>query len=258
MRAYIFAGGYGTRLSEETNLVPKPMVSLGEKPILWHVMKSLYRQGISDFVILGGYKISVIYDYFVSYHLRQGTVVTSSTEGVVSFTKPLEDWKVTIIDTGLNTMTGGRLKRGLEEMDQSGTFLMTYGDGLSDMEIAKARRVHESQTTVATLTASKPAGRFGSLSTRGSLVTSFAEKSPDESQWVNIGYGLAEPSIANLIEGDQSVLETDVFPKLASESNLGVYKHSGFWKPIDTLNDVRIISDLIREGKTPWLGSPDD
>ena len=257
MRAYIFAGGYGTRLSEETNLVPKPMVSLGDKPILWHVMKSLYRQGIVDFVILGGYKISVIYDYFVSYHLRQGTVVTSSTEGLVSFTKPMEDWKVTIIDTGLNTMTGGRLKRGLEEMNESGTFLMTYGDGLSDIEIEKASRVHESQKSVVTLSASKPAGRFGSLSTEGSLVTSFAEKSPEESQWVNIGYALAEPSIVGLIAGDESALEIDVLPKLASENKLGVYKHNGFWKPIDTLKDVRVVGELIRQGKTPWLDTLD-
>lgn len=253
MRAYLLAGGLGTRMSEETHLTPKPMVSIGGRPIIWHIMKSLSNQGVEDFVILAGYKSEVIYDYFVSYHLRSGRVVVRTKSGVEHYSEPQEDWRVTILDTGLSTMTGGRLRQGLSEMMEDGTFLVTYGDGLSDVNLETLREVHRSSSNTMTLTAVRPTGRFGSLQLFENHVTEFSEKPLGDKRWVSGGYALAEPRIAEYLADDDCVLETDVLPLLAQKNELGAHMHHGFWKAVDTLNDKRIVEDMIARGETPWL-----
>lgn len=253
MRAYILAGGLGTRMSEETKLLPKPMVQLGNRPMIWHIMKTLSSQGVSDFVVLAGYKADLIYDYFTNYHLRQGKVVISTISGVEEFSVPEEDWRVTILDTGLSTMTGGRLKQGLGEMNERNSFLFTYGDGLSNVSLSALLEVHRESKAKMTVTAVRPAGRFGSMQMSENYVMSFSEKPPGDNQWVNGGYAVVEPEIVDLIADDTTVLETDVLPRLSAQKQLGAYRHLGFWKAVDTMNDKRIMDQMIMEGNTPWM-----
>ena len=257
LRAYILAGGLGTRMSEKTHLVPKPMVDVGGKPLIWHIMKSLSLQGLREFVILAGYKAEVIFDFFANYHLRQGTITVSTQSGVVNFTKPREDWHVTVIDTGAETMTGGRLARGLAAMKESESFLFTYGDGLSDVRIPRVRELHMSRNALVTLTAVRPVGRFGALQIESNEVLDFSEKPSGDNQWVNGGYAIAEPELRDFIPSDKTVLETQTLPELARSNNLAAYQHFGYWKAVDTMNDHRIVEEMIARGEHPWLGVED-
>lgn len=231
------------------------MVQIGGRPIIWHIMKTLSNQGVDEFVILAGYKAEVIYDYFASYHLRHGRVVIRTKTGVESFSEPQEDWRITILDTGLTTMTGGRLRKGLSEMREKGTFLVTYGDGLSDVNLGSLSEAHRSGRHIMTLTAVRPTGRFGSLRLVDNDVKEFSEKPQGDNRWINGGYALADPRIAKYLHDDECILEKDVLPLLAERNELGAYMHQGFWKAMDTLNDKRIVEEMIGRGETPWLSS---
>jgi glucose-1-phosphate cytidylyltransferase len=254
MKVIILAGGYGTRLSEETDLRPKPMVEIGGKPILWHIMKIYSYWGFNEFVVLTGYKSHVIKDYFINYYARYSDITVDMASNVVEIHNHRnEPWKVTMLYTGQNTMTGGRL---LEARDFLGNerFMLTYGDGVSDINIPELIRSHEKAGRYVTLTSVQPVGKFGALSINGNgLVCSFAEKPEAGGTWVNGGFFVMEPKVFDyLTEGDATILERKPLEQLASDGQLNAYKHSGFWKAMDTLNDKNILTRMWTEGNAPW------
>lgn len=254
MKAVILAGGLGTRLSEETSVRPKPMVEIGDRPILWHIMKTYSAHGINDFIICCGYKGYVIKEYFANYflHLSDVTFDMRLNQMQVHYGHA-EPWRVTLLDTGLETMTGGRLRRVRDYIGNE-TFCFTYGDGVSDINISQLVAFHRSQNTLATLTAVQPPGRFGaiSLGNEQTKITSFREKQDGEGAWINGGYFVLEPEVIDLIEGDSTVWEAAPMQKLAHSEQLSAYRHSGFWQPMDTLRDKHFLEDLWKSGKAPW------
>lgn len=251
MKAVILAGGLGTRISEESHLKPKPMIEIGGKPILWHIMKIYGAHGITDFVVCCGYKGYVIKEYFANYFLHMSDVTFDmSTNSMVVHQKNAEPWKVTLVDTGETTQTGGRIGRVREHID--GTFCLTYGDGLSDINITALIEFHRKQGTEATLTAIQPAGRFGAIEIEGARVKSFLEKPKGDGQWINGGFFVCEPSVLDYIAGDETVWEQAPLGTLASKGMLSVYQHGGFWSAMDTLRDRVSLEKLWAADNTPW------
>lgn len=254
MKVVILAGGFGTRISEESQFKPKPMIEIGDKPILWHIMKHYSSYGFNDFVICLGYKGHVIKEYFYHYYLNESDFtfdLGNQNEMIVhdSFADP---WRITLVDTGKDTMTGGRLKRVRNYIGNK-PFLLTYGDGLADIDIRALVDFHGSHGKIATVSATQPGGRFGALSLNESdRVTEFMEKPRGDGGWINAGFFVMEPQVFPYIEGDLSSLESDVLQKIAKDGQLFAYKHTGFWHPMDTLRDKQHLDQLWKSGKAPW------
>ena len=252
MKAVILAGGLGTRISEETHLRPKPMVEIGGLPVLWHIMKIYSHHGINDFVICCGYKGYVIKEYFANYFLHNCDVTFDMTSNQMEVHhQKTEPWKVTLVDTGEGTSTGGRLKRVASYLGD-GPFCFTYGDGVADVDITALIAFHHCQRRSATLTAVQPPGRFGSIAFERGRVLAFEEKPQGDGSWINGGFFVLEPSVLDTISGDTSVWEQDCLPRIAAEGQLNAYHHSGFWQPMDTLRDRQLLEELWAQGKAPW------
>lgn len=254
MKAVILAGGFGTRISEETSVRPKPMVEVGDKPILWHIMKIYHAHGVRDFVICCGFKGFAIKEYFANYVVHQSDVTFDTrTREIEIHSTNAEDWRVTLVDTGLNTLTGGRLKRVRDYIGDE-TFCMTYGDGVSDVNITELIRFHRDEGALATMTAVQPPGRFGafSLGESDSRVAHFREKPKGDNAWVNGGFFVLEPTVLDFIDGDQTSWESEPMERIANEGQLCAYKHAGFWQPMDTLRDRMYLEDLWESGQPPW------
>ena len=251
MKAVILAGGLGTRLSEETHLKPKPMVEIGGKPILWHIMKMYSTYDINDFIICLGYKGYVIKEYFANYFLHMSDVTLDIQNNKMEINKvDAEPWKITLVDTGENTMTGGRLKRIRNYIDD--TFCMTYGDGVSDININDLTKTHKENKLISTITAVQPPGRFGSLQIENGKVSKFIEKPDGDYGWINGGFFVFEPDVFDYIEGDSTVLEKRPLETLSQEGQLGSFKHPGFWRAVDTLRDKEYLETLWKSKNTPW------
>ena len=253
MKAVILAGGLGTRISEETGVRPKPMVEIGGHPILWHVMKILYHQGIDEFIVCAGYRQYMIKEYFADYFLHCSDVTFDFKDGssTIVHNTNIEKWKVTVVDTGLNTMTGGRLKR-IKEYLGDDDFLMTYGDGVSDVNIAKLLDFHKQHGKMVTVTAVHPVGRFGILGIDGDTVTSFGEKIESDIDWINGGFMIVNPKALDRIDGDETTFEYAPMIGLSNEGQLMAYRHEGFWQCMDTVKDKKLLEDLWESGKAPW------
>lgn len=253
MKAVILAGGLGTRISEETSTRPKPMIEIGGKPILWHIMKSYSAHGINDFVVCCGYKGYVIKEYFANYFLHMSDVTFDMQNNKMEVhQRYAEPWKVTLVDTGEDTMTGGRLKRVAEYVKDEEAFCFTYGDGVSDVNITDLIAFHKSQKVKATLTAAIPPGRFGALDMKGNMVNSFWEKPKGDGAMINGGYFVLSPQVIDYIAGDNTTWERDPLERLADEGNLAAYQHHGFWQPMDTLRDKIHLEELWQSGNAPW------
>ena len=251
MQAVILAGGLGTRLSEETYNKPKPMVEIGGKPILWHILKIYSFYGVNDFIICCGYKGYLIKEYFANYFLHNSDVTLDlSNNSIEVHSKNSEIWKVTLIDTGENTLTGGRLARVKRFLND--TFCFTYGDGLADINIKELIKSHKQTQKKATLSAVKPPGRFGSLEFERGKVINFQEKPKGDGSWINGGFFVLEPSVIDLISGDLCTWEQEPLQKLAKNGELNAYHHSGFWQPMDTLRDKNNLERLWSSGQAPW------
>ena len=254
MKAVILAGGLGTRLSEETIVKPKPMVEIGDKPILWHIMKIYHAHGINDFVICCGYKGRVIKDYFANYLLHNSNVTFGTKHNKMEILQNnSEDWRVTLIDTGNSTMTAGRLKRVKDYIGDE-TFCLTYGDGVTNANIQDIIQFHKDQNTLATLTAVQPPGRFGAftLSECKTKIEHFREKPKGDNAWINGGFFVLEPDVFDYIKDDSTVWEQEPLTRLAQDSQLSAYKHDGFWQSMDTLRDKSVLEDLWQSGSAPW------
>ena len=253
MKAVILAGGLGTRLAEETELRPKPMVPIGSKPILWHIMKIYSAHGVNDFVICCGHLGYVIKEYFANYflHMSDVTFDMSRNEMTVHH-KAVEPWRVTLVDTGAETQTGGRLKRVNEHLSDTETFCFTYGDGLADVNISASIAFHKAHGKLASVTAVRPPGRYGALVREGSQVTHFREKPPGETGWINGGFFVLERACLSRISGDKSSWENDALPLLAAEQQLEAFEHEGFWQPMDTLREKMLLNSLWEQGTAPW------
>ncbi len=254
MKVVILAGGYGTRISEESYLKPKPMIEIGNMPILWHIMKWYSHFGFNDFIICCGYKQHVIKDFFANYFLYHSdmTFDFSDSGRKIIQNDNSEKWKVTVVDTGLNTMTGGRIKR-IKKFIGDETFMMTYGDGVSDIDLNALLNFHKINGKIATLTGVQPEGRFGVLDIEGDIIKSFREKSRDDMGWINGGFMVLEPDVLDYIDGDQTMFEREPLEKLASEGQLACFKHKGFWQCMDTMRDKEKLEKLVNSGKAPWI-----
>ncbi|MGB2807851.1 MAG: glucose-1-phosphate cytidylyltransferase [Sedimentisphaerales bacterium] len=252
MKAVILAGGFGTRISEETDFRPKPMIEIGGKPILWHIMKLYTCFGVNDFIICLGYKGYCIKEYFANYFLHMSDVTFDMRKNEMEVhTNHCEPWKVTLLDTGLNTMTGGRLKCVAPYLDDE-PFCFTYGDGLSDVTIDELVNAHKKQGVLATMTAVQPPARFGVLDIEGSTVNCFEEKPQSEGGWINGGFFVLDPKAIDYIEDDKTIWEREPLERLAAEGQLHAYKHQGFWHAMDTLRDKNKLEELWASGKAPW------
>ena len=255
MKVLILAGGMGTRLSEETNLIPKPMVEIDGKPILWHIMKIYSAHGYNDFIILLGYKGYVIKEYFANYFLHKSDVTFNMKENKMTIHEEhCEPWNVTLIDTGLHTMTGGRVKRAQKYVGDE-PFMLTYGDGVSDIDIGKLVEFHKAHGKAATMTSVQPEGRFGALVfNEDGSVTSFAEKPKGDGSWINAGFFVCEPKVFDYItEGDSTIFERSPLENLAKDGQLYTYHHNGFWKCMDTLRDKQQLQAMCDEGNATWI-----
>jgi glucose-1-phosphate cytidylyltransferase len=251
MKAVILAGGLGTRISEESHLKPKPMIEIGGRPVLWHIMKIYAAHGINEFVICCGYKGYVIKEYFANYFLHMSDVTLDMSKNKMEVHQQnVEPWRVTLVDTGEGTQTGGRIKRVQKYID--GTFCLTYGDGLSNVDITRLISYHREQKTFATITAIQPAGRFGSIELEGLRVKNFFEKPKGDGRWISGGFFVCEPEVFNRIDGDQTVWEKNPLEGLAKDNQLAVFKHDGFWKAMDTLRDKEQLEQLNNDGQAPW------
>ena len=252
MKVVILAGGLGTRLAEETEVKPKPMVEIGGRPILWHIMKHYAHHGFKEFFIALGYKGEIIKRYFLEYYSLNGNITIDFKNGeILTRDKECEDWIVRIVDTGLETNTGGRLKR-LKDFLSDGPFMLTYGDGVCDVNLEDLFRFHRSHNRIATVTAVRPPARFGGLVFDGDLVAEFVEKPQIGEGWINGGFFVFEPVIFDYLEGDQSSLEADALERLASIGQLAAYRHDLFWQCMDTLRDKRLLERLWDCGEAPW------
>ena len=253
MKAVILAGGFGTRISEETDLKPKPMIDLGGKPILWHILKTYSHHGINDFVICCGYKSYVIKEYFANYFLHMSDVTIDMKENSMEVhNKRVEPWKITLVDTGEDSMTGGRIKRISEHVSEEEVFFLTYGDGLSDIDITKSLEFHKEHGKLATVTAMYPPGRFGALEIKESKVTNFNEKPKGDGGKVSAGFFVLSPKVLSYIEGDQTIWEQEPLNNLSKDGQLMAYEHQGFFQPMDTLRDKQLLQDLWDTGAAPW------
>jgi glucose-1-phosphate cytidylyltransferase len=253
MRAVLLAGGLGTRFAEETDVRPKPMIEIGGKPILWHIMKIYSSHGINDFIICLGYKGYVIKEYFSNYFLHQSNVTFDLRENRMEvLQKHAEPWRVTLIDTGEETMIGGRIKRILPYIGDDDAFCLTYGDGVADIDITESIAFHRREGRLATVTGTQPPGRFGAINHQGPRVTGFQEKPRGDGNWINGGFFVLSPKVGDYIEGDTTVWEKEPMTKLANEGQLSVFLHDGFWHPMDTLRDKRYLEDLWASNKAPW------
>jgi glucose-1-phosphate cytidylyltransferase len=253
LKVVILAGGYGSRITEESHLIPKPMIEIGRRPILWHIMKYYSTFGHNDFVILAGYKQHVIKEYFSNYFLHQSDVTfdLSNKNTYQVHSTQSEPWKVTILDTGLETMTAGRLLRAKKLLNER--FLLTYGDGLSDVDINELIKTHERNLSVVTITAIKPEGRFGVLSLKGDEVTSFREKNNNDTAWINGGFMVVEPEIFEYIDGDHSILEREPFDRLVNHKKIHSYFHNGFWQCMDTMRDKEKLDEMLESSNAKWV-----
>jgi glucose-1-phosphate cytidylyltransferase len=253
MKAVILAGGLGTRLSEETAVRPKPMVEIGNMPILWHIMKIYFHHGISDFIICLGYKGEVIKDFFLNYNMRRSDCTFDFSKNSVEVrSSRAEPWRVTLVDTGDSTMTGGRLKRVHDYVKDDDSFCMTYGDGVGDVDVSAAIALHRSSGRMATVTAVQPPGRFGALHLEDELVIGFREKPDGSEGYINGGYFVLSPKVIDLIDGDSVSWEVEPMQRLAHDRQLSVYRHGGFWQPMDTLRDKNLLEEYWQSGKAPW------
>jgi glucose-1-phosphate cytidylyltransferase len=252
MKAVILAGGLGTRISEETVVRPKPMVEVGGKPILWHIMKGYSSAGIHEFVVCCGYKGYMIKEYFANYFLHMSDVTFDMRSNAMEVhQKHVEPWRVTLVDTGEHTMTGGRLKRVRSYVGDA-DFCMTYGDGVSDIDIGELVRFHAASGRLATITAVQPPGRFGTLDLEGDRVSSFVEKPHGDGAWINGGFFVLSPKVLDYIDGDPTLWERGPMERLAAEGQLSAFVHRGFWQPMDTLRDKTLLEELWQSGKAPW------
>jgi glucose-1-phosphate cytidylyltransferase len=252
MKAVILAGGLGTRLSEETEVRPKPMVEIGGKPILWHIMKIYSSYGINDFIICLGYKGYIIKEYFANYFLHSSNVTFDIANNIMkSHEHSAEPWHVTLVDTGDKTMTGGRLKKIKPFLDGE-NFCFTYGDGLGDVNINESIEYHNKQKTLATMTVVQPPGRFGSIKLRGNRPVSFQEKPQGDGGWVNAGFFVLSPKVLDYIEGDECIWEGPPLEKLADEGKLSAFFHRGFWQPMDTMREKKQLEGLWNSNHAPW------
>ena len=253
MKAVLLAGGLGTRFAEETDLKPKPMIEVGGMPIIWHIMKIYSHYGIDDFIICVGYKGYVIKEYFHNYFLHRSNVTFDlRTNRMEVHTVLAEPWRVTVVETGLSTMTGGRVKRILPYLGDDKEFCLTYGDGVGDVDIAAAIKLHRREGRLATVTATQPPGRFGAVNIDGHRVSGFQEKPIGDGGWINGGFFVLSPEIAKYIEGDSTLWEEEPLKNLAADGQLSVYRHEGFWQPMDTLRDMKHLESLWSSGKAPW------
>lgn len=253
MKVVILAGGFGTRISEESHLKPKPMIEIGGKPIMWHIMKSYAFYGFNEFIICAGYKQEVIKEWFANYFIHNSDITFDFTKGdeIIVHNKNLEPWKVTVVDTGLNTMTGGRIKRVKEHIGNE-TFFMTYGDGVSDVNIQASLDFHKSHGKIATMTAIKPESRYGFLDIENNVVKSFREKSQMDVGLINAGFMVLEPEVLDYIEGDSNMFEREPLEAIAQKGQLMSYEHEGFWQCMDTLRDKEKLEALWESQKAPW------
>jgi glucose-1-phosphate cytidylyltransferase len=253
MKVVILAGGYGTRISEHTNRIPKPMIEIGGKPILWHIMKHYSNFGHKDFYIALGYKSEAIKDYFINYKTRNSNFEIDLKTGQILFHDiDSDDWKVTLVDTGVNTMTGGRIKR-LENYLNDTSFLLTYGDGLCNVDINELINFHKNHKKIATVTAVHPSARFGELSINKNQVISFKEKPQVDQGWINGGFFVLEPKFLDYISDDNTILEREPLEQISSEGELMAHCHEGFWQCMDTLRDKEVLENLWESGERPWL-----
>lgn len=255
MKVVILAGGFGSRISEESHLKPKPMIEIGEKPILWHIMKMYSHYGYQEFIICCGYKQHVIKEWFADYYLHNSDITfdfTSEKEKMIVHNRTLEPWKVTLVDTGLKTMTGGRIRR-IREYIQDEPFLLTYGDGVADIDVPALIRYHQEQKQMVTLTAVQPNGRFGVLNLEeNGMIRDFREKKQEDEGWINAGFMVVEPEIMELIEGDETVFEKYPLTEAARRGQLNAYRHKGFWQCMDTLREKTYLEELWQSGQAPW------
>ena len=254
MKAVLLAGGFGTRISEESKLKPKPMIEIGGMPILWHIMKMYSKFGVNEFIICAGYKQHIIKEWFADYFLHTSDITFDFTQDdkIIVHNKRAEQWKVTVVDTGLNTMTGGRLKRIKNYLDDE-PFFMTYGDGVADVDIDRLRAFHDSHGKLATMTAIRPNSRFGVLDlSDNNEVKAFREKSDADSGWINAGFMVLSPKVLDYIKDDTIMFEREPMKKLAQDGQLMCYKHDGFWQCMDTLRDKEKLEDLWDKNKAPW------
>jgi glucose-1-phosphate cytidylyltransferase len=253
MQAVLLAGGLGTRFAEETDVRPKPMIEIGGKPILWHIMKIYSSHGINDFIVCLGYKGYVIKEYFSNYFLHQSNVTFDLRENRMEvLQKHAEPWRVTLIDTGEDTMIGGRIKKVLPYIGEDEAFCVTYGDGVGDIDIQESIAFHRREQRLATVTATQPPGRFGAINYQGNRVTGFQEKPRGDGGWINGGFFVLSPRIGDYIDGDSSIWEREPMTNLATDGELSVFFHHGFWHPMDTLRDKRYLEDLWSNNRAPW------
>ena len=253
MKAVILAGGLGTRLSEETSLRPKPMVEIGGRPILWHIMKIYSAYEIDEFIICLGYKGYVIKEYFANYFLHMSDVTFDMRDNSMKVHQAkAEPWRVTLVETGEATQIGGRIKRILPHIGNDEAFCLTYGDGVGDVDIAATIELHQRQGRLATVTATRPPGRFGAIRHEGDRVTGFQEKPVGDGGWINGGFFVLSPKVGDYIDGDETVWEREPMERLARDGELTVFFHHGFWHPMDTLRDRRYLDSLWETGKAPW------
>lgn len=253
MKAVILAGGLGTRISEETHLKPKPMIEIGGKPILWHIMKLYSAHGVNDFVICCGYKGYIIKEYFANYFLHMSDVTFDMASNKMEVhQRNAESWRVTLVDTGDDTLTGGRMKRVAPYIQNEEAFCFTYGDGVSDVDIGKSLAFHRSHGKMATITAVQPPGRYGAIERTGNLVTGFVEKPRGDGGLINGGFFVLSPRVLDLIGGDYTSWESEPMTELAARGEMMAFEHGGFWQPMDTLRDKNLLEELWTGGKAPW------
>lgn len=254
MKVVLLAGGFGSRISEESHLKPKPMIEIGGMPILWHIMKTYSMYGFNEFIICAGYKQHVIKEYFADYYLHMSDITFDfeNNNDIIIHNNVAEPWKVTIVDTGLSTLTGGRVKR-IQKYVGDEEFMLTYGDAVSDVNIADLVEFHKKQGKLATLTAVQPGGRFGTLdiSDKG-IIKKFAEKTKESGGWINAGFMVLSPKVFDLIEGDKTIFERYPLEKLSADGQLSAYKHKGFWQCMDTLKEKMYLEELWESGNAPW------
>ena len=252
MKAVILAGGLGTRISEESSLRPKPMIEIGGMPVLWHILKIYAHHGINEFIICLGYKGYIIKEYFANYFLHMSDVTFDmSTNALEVHQRNAEPWRVTLVDTGAETQTGGRLKRVASYLNGE-TFFFTYGDGVADIDIAAELAFHREKGLLATMCAAQPPGRFGAIDIDGNRITRFEEKPAGDGTWINGGFFVLEPGVLELIDDDATIWERTPLERLARDGQLSAYKHRGFWQPMDTLRDKNKLEELWHSGRAPW------